>query len=367
MRGLLEVSERILAQHGAVLERVEPEGLEALLPAELQACLGLPEWSRVGFGADLPSQAVRVSVESDWLERLSGLLDRRGSVLHLTLPASRAGALPRGLDQASLPLQNATLRTGPVTKTIARYACFAFQLTAVSEEKREDLLHFCINLANGLPAQHLLDVIQSHLHEFEECAHPPDSLMEVRVNETAARVLPFYVRQRLTPFLVGMERRLARDLDRLYSYYGRLQEEVVRCLQEKQSRGEPEDSLKRERLKLETIAREYPDKVADLGRKYAIRTELRFLQALTATMPVHRLEVTLLRKKGRRLLHLDWNPLAKRTEALSCENCGQTAGGFWLCEDRLHILCADCQGPCRHCARSFCHLCSPSGCPRCES
>lgn len=63
---LREILARTLAAQGALVEPLDPDGLEIFAPPHLQAALALPEWSRVGFGATLPEQAVRVSFEAEW-------------------------------------------------------------------------------------------------------------------------------------------------------------------------------------------------------------------------------------------------------------------------------------------------------------
>ena len=74
---LREFAVGVLAEAGALVERLEPEGLEALLPAPVQQALQTPDWLRLGFATELPPEAQRVSLESDWLTRLGGLLGER--------------------------------------------------------------------------------------------------------------------------------------------------------------------------------------------------------------------------------------------------------------------------------------------------
>ena len=68
----------LLAQQGALVEPIEPEGLEVLASSPVQQALGVNEFFRVGFGATLPAGATRVGIESDWLERFGHLLGQHG-------------------------------------------------------------------------------------------------------------------------------------------------------------------------------------------------------------------------------------------------------------------------------------------------
>ncbi len=59
----------LLTQQGALVELIEPEGLEVLASPPVQQALGVNELFRLGFGATLPAGAERVGIESDWLDR----------------------------------------------------------------------------------------------------------------------------------------------------------------------------------------------------------------------------------------------------------------------------------------------------------
>src|ERR1700686_4201306 len=78
----------VLELEGAAIEPIEPDGLEVLAPAELGASMGWPELSRLGFGTELPQQAIPIGLEGDWLERFGSLLGERGrwTERQLTLP-----------------------------------------------------------------------------------------------------------------------------------------------------------------------------------------------------------------------------------------------------------------------------------------
>ena len=150
MNPLPELVGELLSLEGALVEPVEPEGLEVLAPDALQRALDLPEWSRLGFGAELPEGARRLSLESEWLGRLGNLLGDGGRTLTRTLPASRAApGDPERLLHHGLTLTNATYRLREVRPAWTRYLVFTFRYAAVSDEKREGLLLFGLNTTNG--------------------------------------------------------------------------------------------------------------------------------------------------------------------------------------------------------------------------
>src|ERR1700735_1343464 len=100
----------LLTAEGALVEQIEPEGLEAVVPPSLQCMLGVPELCRLGFGTTLPDRGTPVGIESDWLERCGRAMGERGRWSKCVLDA------PAGLGDAEaalareLALENATFR-----------------------------------------------------------------------------------------------------------------------------------------------------------------------------------------------------------------------------------------------------------------
>ena len=85
----------LLARDGALVDAIEPEGLEVLATPHVQQALALPELCRLGFGAALPSGARRVGIETEWLDRFDRLLGDRGRWGRLVLrPEVRAPVGP---------------------------------------------------------------------------------------------------------------------------------------------------------------------------------------------------------------------------------------------------------------------------------
>ena len=102
---------RLLEHEGALVELLDPQGLEAMLPENLQRAIGAPEFLRLGFAAELPACAERASLESDWLEKFSRLLEDRGRRLKF---AASAAVPPLGhverIVERNVVLQNAVYR-----------------------------------------------------------------------------------------------------------------------------------------------------------------------------------------------------------------------------------------------------------------
>lgn len=365
----------ILTAHGAIVEPIQPDGIEVLAPEPLQKALLIPEWSRLGFGAKLPDGALRVSLESDWTERLGSLLGESGSLLFVSLGRdilAKQPSDPNKILEDEMVMENATYRLKEVTETRTRYLLLTFRLTAISDEKRDDILHLVINESNSIISDDLVSPLFSYLDSLKEipAANPQDAKLPTPWTDREAesfvkKALGPRIYKRLAPFLSGMKRRMEKDMDRLYVYHTDLQDEAVRRLGDKKGKGADEDDLKKEEARISAIKREYEAKVADLKRKYAIHVEFGLISVLRLTMPVYRFSLKIYRRKENRDFHLDYNPISRRIEEIPCERCLSSSKPHLVCDDSLHLLCPACMSACPSCTKTYCRACHPTKCPKC--
>lgn len=367
---LRDFTARLLEYQGVLVERIEPEGLEALAPAPVAEALQIPELARLGFAAELPANAERVGLESDWLERFGHLLGERGRAARVVLPVALPQLMnPERIVEHTVSLQNAVYRVLGVTPGWTRYLVMLFRLTAFSDEKREGVVTLGFNLANGSTIDAFADELISAAILAEEVTGltpgplPPD-WTPAQLKSRVARALPERVRTHLSPFLKGMHRRLERDLARVHDYFDDLRVESLLRLQKHLASSGTESA--RERLRLEAIANEYDAKVADLRQKYALRVDVEWSQALEVVMPVRRVELLIRRRKGERKLALDWNPLARRLDVPPCEYSYTRDTTRVVCDDRLHLISLEAHAPCANCGKAYCRACRPLQCPRCR-
>jgi hypothetical protein len=365
----------LLRQEGALVEAIEPDGLEVLAPPTVQRVLGIGELSRFGFGATLPPSAQRVGIEGDWLERFAALLGPQGRFARRVLsPAAKAPGDPERVLERELVLDNATFRLLGVTPAWTRYLLLHFRASAVSDDKRDFILHLGINLATGslLPeamvAAMALAFDDPLPDPSEEGPVPPEDADlpaiwdRPRLLELVARALPPRLDPMLGPFVTGLRRRLGRDQERLHGYHNDLHREAMR-----RALALPEGDARRRREedRAEAIAREYRAKLDDLSRQYATRISVEWIQTLELTLPVHRFAVSLRRRKAERVLRLDWNPLIRRLEPPICEYSASIDRPRMVCDDALHVVVPAALGPCPACARAFCRACHAHRCPKC--
>ena len=360
----------LLTREGALVEAIEPEGLEILAPLAVQQAIGVPELSRLGFGASVPSGAQRVGIESDWLDRFGRLIGERGRVArHVLCPDLRAHSDPDRVLGHELVLDNATFRLLGAAPAWTRYLTLDFRFSAVSDEKREGVIRLCVNQATGAMPDTLLDQIAPSLVGNETDTQPaaedlPAPWERQRVLDLIAQALSPRLQAALEPFVKGLRRRLSRDQDRLHAYHTDLHREAMRRL----SAMSPNDPGRhREEQRREAIEREYRAKIEDLGRHYAMRVTVEWVQTLDLVMPVQRFDVQIRRRKAQRVIHLDWNPLVRRLETPACDFSFALERPTLVCDDALHLVTAAGLAPCSGCGKPFCRACHRASCPRCAN
>jgi len=368
--GRLEAFTASLLRHqGALVDPIEPDGLEVLATPEVQQALGVGELVRFGFGGSLPPSATRVGLEGDWLDRFATLLGSQGRWSQIVLtPTVKPPGDPGRLLGHELVLDNATYRLLGAEPAWSRYLAMDFRASAVSDDKRDFVVRTGVNLATGaLPDAVLAAIDPFSMPEGTTSAVPADVVVpplwdRQRLMDVITHALPERLDQLLGPFINGLQRRLARDQDRLHQYHNDLHRAAM-----SRAVALPEGDPKRlrEEQRAAAIAREYSAKLEDLARQYATRVRIEWVQTLELVMPVHRLAVQIRRRKADRTLHLDWNPLARRLESPACEATWSIERPRLVCDDALHLVVPAALGPCAGCGRSYCRACHRSGCPKC--
>ena len=380
MSELREFVADLLERHGAAVEALDPDGLEVLAPAPLQKAMGWPELARLGFGAERSQGAIAIGLEGDWLERFGALLADEGRWSEREARPPVAVPAPsdpeRVLDRA-LDLPNAVWRFQGMTATWTRCLMLAFRYTAVSDEKREGLVWLGFNLGTGAVVSDILARLRPALAQIPDW-QAPDRATRIAAGPgwsaaaIEARVRPLLerqVRESLDPFLRAMRRRLERDRNRVHAYHDDLRGASLKRLAAlARAEGErAEADRRRETLRVEAIEREYRAKLDDLRHNYALRVTVDWVQALDLYVPVQRFDVLIRRRKGERVVRLDWHPLVKAAEPPLCEAGLGLDRVRLVCDDKLHLTEPAGQAPCRSCGKPFCRACHPQACPRCGS
>jgi hypothetical protein len=122
MSELRDFVAELMESKGAVVEALDPDGLEVLAPAPLQKSMGWPELARLGFGNERTQGAIAIGLEGDWLERFGAQLGDEGRwsqrevrpAVAVPAPSDPERLLGRALD-----LPNAVWRFQGVSATYA--------------------------------------------------------------------------------------------------------------------------------------------------------------------------------------------------------------------------------------------------------
>jgi len=360
----------LLRHQGALVEPVEPDGLDVIAPPAIQRALGVGELSRLGFGATLPPMAKRIGMEGDWLDRFAGLLGAEGRWTRRILPVSaKSPGDPERVLGHELILDNATYRLQGIAPAWTRYLVMDFRASAVSDDKRDFMPRISVNLATGALPDAILTALGSAIDspgfdagDAVQLEDLPAVWDRARVIGLISRALEPRLDAALSPFIKGMRRRLARDEDRLHQYHNDLHREAM---QRMLALPEADPKRLREEQRAAAIGREYGAKLDDLARQYATRVTVEWVQTLELVMPVYRFTVQIRRRKADRTILLDWNPLARRLEPPICEATAGMERPRLVCDDALHLVVPAGLAPCAGCGRAYCRACHAVACPKC--
>lgn len=367
-----------LTINGAVVEPLDPDGLEVLSPEPVSRVMGWGEVARLGFGVERPAGAIAMGLEGDWLDRLGALLGDHGrwTERQVEPPAPAAPGDPERLLARAIELPNAVSRLVKAGRGWTRCLILSFRYTAVSDEKREGLVQLGFNIGTGAAFDDdFLARLQATLACESEWKAPEPGARSAAgpgwagplVQTRVPMLLEQRVRRDLEPFLRAMRRRLDRDRNRVHGYHDDLRNAALKRLAAiGGAKGEKADSeRKRETMRVEAIEREYRAKLDDLRHNYALRVTVEWVQTLELYVPVHRLEIEIRRRKAERVIRLDWHPLLRCVEPPLCD-WGAGGGRIRLaCDEKLHLVEPEGLAPCPSCGKSWCRACHPGPCPKC--
>lgn len=374
MVGVTEWVRDLLLSRGALVEERSTEGpepaqgadvLRALLPAEVAAALGVGEWLSLNFGA---SAGADDPVE--WMERMAPLLPFGNVVMgaRLRLPALAPRIHTESVLARELIIQNGIYRLVEDYSGSAEYFVFTFHYTVESDERSTGLMKVALNTAaqSYVPQVHAFwNAVQLELEDDPEFRIPGELM--VRMHPFAGAIAQDQVRQLITGLEQTANRRLARDCERVESYYRGLLAQIDKRIRRKSAEtlpnaganeGAKEGAVEKERSRAEATELDRTAKLDDLVRKYSLRVQIQLVSVLVMRLPVREIVVRLIRKKEERTRTLHWNLFLKRLEQVLCEKCGRPAHPLKLC-DKVHCLCQQCFRGCPKCGRTYCRVCQP--------
>jgi hypothetical protein len=200
----------------------------------------------------------------------------------------------------------------------------------------------------------LLRAVKDDLEEDPQPSVPRDELAQLF--PIALRSVQPEIRKLSAGIEQSANRRLARDSERIDSYYKDLLSQIGKRIARKAA--DP-DAVEKERSRATATQLDRAAKLEDLARKYSLKIRIQPGDVLAVPLPVREISARLIRKKAERVVKLHWNPKLGAIEPPWCEGCFAAAHPLFLCDERVHFQCKDCAAPCSSCGRHFCRACQP--------
>lgn len=364
--------ETFFTRHGALVEPVDGGAIEILSPKDLAEQISISELERFYFSDSAASSAAsaapiagrRVTYDSDVLESLGKTIERYGLITAASLTSLPLKKLDveRDIDKA-VSLQNAVLKVHGEEQTWISFMIFNFKYSAFSDERREGLVSLAVNEStlNSVPG--LVDALWQFSLESERPAATFERKSFPDVYGRGRRVAQSLIRDAMADFVKSMNRRLNRDVTRVVEYYGALRQEMESRIKKKKLAGE---ELERELSRMRATELERERKIRDVQEKYNLSIKVEPINLMRLFLPATVVRLKLLRRKWVVNASVAWNPVTRELERLTCLSCYRPSKGIYICDDRLHTVCADCFPLCPSCGRHYCAACYTNGCPKCK-
>lgn len=377
-RPLAEVISDIFTYHGAVVEETEDGHLEFLAPRDLCEVLGLPGEGLLNFSySDSPEETILASYDSELFQSMEKLFVRNGRLTTGTYPPFEPNITKLSKKIAEeVVFSNAIFHKEGLQKRNVSYLLILFKYTALSDVKREGVITLMMNEINRSCVPVYQDV-SGILSESSDTKMKQDRAIEAPLNllRAVCSGASMMVKEELVDFIKSLERRLNRDIKRVYDYYETLKKETVRVIEKKRAIMEDSTEMNKDKApkgvdrllsKIDAIETEQEWKTQDLISKYALKIEVEPVSVVRLETVSTVFWINLKRRLSTRRFPLTYNSILRRLDPLPCESCFYPRPGYYICDDKLHIVCARCFEKCPQCGKQFCSACYTGRCPKCK-
>ncbi|MGC8551868.1 MAG: hypothetical protein ACP5O7_03285 [Phycisphaerae bacterium] len=325
----------LLENQGGLIEwpEHEPQGL-AVLPRSAAAVLQCPETTTVAM--EPMDSGLSVNLASMFVERAEQLFPKGVSTLALKIeslylkkssmeePVARTFAFP-----------NARVKVTGATADRLEYQFWHIAACLESDERWEDLLSVTLNSRTGalLELPDPLANADAHISDTQDAIGPSEAAMIAAAG---------MARSRAAGFIARLEQRMARDLQRIRSYYQALLDEP---LERQRKPFEPQVmAARRQAVELESSR-----KIDELRQRYALRPSLRPVAVVRLSTPTLAVQLHVQRRDGEAKKDIYWNAITKTLEPLACSRCRCNIHSVWFARDFAPLCKACCaQNPGGH-------------------
>ncbi|ODS32976.1 MAG: hypothetical protein SCARUB_01915 [Candidatus Scalindua rubra] len=413
-RTLPEVIADILTHNDGIVDHKEDGIMEALTPSDVSNALGIPEFARLRFSYDGTSdESIYASYDSDFFTSVAKLLNGKGklSIARYESSIPNVKKLSKTISE-KIKFNNATFRLEKAEPKNVSYLLCYFKYVALSDERQEGIMPILINEQNLSTSSFKHDITE--LNEVTEELKDIERCEIGKVFQSAYSACACMAKENLKGFINSLERRLNRDIRRVYEYYETLKDETRKAIKKKALANVPDNlnSLKegqnynsnipsvnskqaleitdqslaeRDNLiekqiqdrttkgngidklfnKLDAIETERKWKVQDLVAKYALNVQIEPVSAIRIETQSILSWINIKRRLFSRLFPVCFNPIIRQIDALPCESCFRPQKPYYICDDKLHIICTNCFMVCNNCKKQYCKVCYDM-CPKCR-
>jgi len=363
MTDLLEFTSELMEHNGGLIERGENQ-LEVILPPETARMLEIPEHSRLRFSMEEEKPGIAVMYDSEVFNNMSRLLEHKGRYCFATMPFPevRIEKLMSRIP-GKVVLNNAVYSVDSNEVKPVSYLLSFVKFTAISDEKREGII---ASLVNELTLSQQQMNITDATGIFTSLTEGRTGSAARKSDENSISALYCFLQtmaaEELGDFIESMARRLNRDVHRIYEYYRSLTDEIQQQITRKMFSGEEKE---KQLSRINAVETEREWKIQDMLSKYSLNIELEPVSFIRIEAPVPVFWLTIKRRKESRRFPLTYNPILKTLDNLPCESCFTPGKSYYVCDERLHLICSRCYSKCEKCAKEYCPACHPKGCPKC--
>ncbi len=335
--GLISFATELLEQHGAVVES-HPDHILSLLPSDLSRSIGLPEEAKLGV-ADAP-----LLYGSPLLDRLIRMATHHVPLAYgsIHVPYLKKEGFEQVISN-DIQLVGMQAELTGRAETIGSYVVLACHYVALSDERKEGLVHVAVNESTGA----VIEGFEDEWRHFQ-CTYFNETQLPPQFNSSPENAVSQAIKSaraasevRLSTFVSGMRRRLHRDVKNTREYYEALAKEMEGGL----SHPNLTEQQKSDRMsKMTELPREMNAKIEDLKQKYRVTVDVTGRAALRFLVPVVSIMVRIRHGNRRRSWSLVWNPVTRRLDPPTCERCGTTFSKIYPTADKsgIQLLCRIC-------------------------
>lgn len=320
-----------LEVEGALVDRAD-ERATVLLPQPLAARLSLAEETQLAIYPERKDE-VAAGLGSPLLEKLVG--EARASVPVASVRAAMESPRPAQVRSMAerFALRNGLAETVQVTIGTGLYLVASVAYVIEADDRHEGMVTVVTSSDGGEPDAELSTVLAAASADPRVMPARAAVPAEAAARWTAIRAA-HAVRLASAPLLREVERRQARDRDRIAEYFGQLGAEA----RAPRRRTDPAAI----EAKLAHLTAERNKKIEDLRTRYAARVTASVAVLVAAEVPCALLQLRLRRRKAERALTLRLPAGARAADKPACEGCGMPAAKPAACDDALHLLCEAC-------------------------